>query len=93
MTIRRTLLCLCGALLCSGCHMLQADCRAPEEYQRAKEAPALHVPAGMDSPDVKNALVIPPAGVAAPPGPADGCLDKPPKFKRRPHSIAAGSSG
>ncbi|HUX73704.1 MAG TPA: hypothetical protein VMV25_07425 [Steroidobacteraceae bacterium] len=93
MSIRRTLFCLCGALLCSGCHMLQVDCRAPQDYQQAKEVPVLRVPAGTDSPEVKSALVIPAAALAAPPAAQGGCLDKPPRFKRRPHSIAAGSSG
>ena len=94
MTIRRTLLFVCVAALTSGCHMLRQDCNAVQEYQVAREAPPLRVPLGMDSPDVEDVLVIPPAPTntvaPAPRGPKDACLDAPPQYRDAPKGIAAG---
>jgi len=91
MMIRRILLCVCAVPILSACHMLRENCHGQEDYQGAVDAPPLHVPAGMDSPDVQNTLVIPPKGVAAPPpGPKDACMDAPPRFQEPAKPVAAG---
>jgi uncharacterized lipoprotein len=91
MTFRRVLLFSAVAGLTAGCHMLRPNCRSIEDYQAARDAPALRVPAGMDSPDVKDVLKIPPATAVAPPAAAkDACLDDPPRFREAPKGVAAG---
>ncbi len=91
MTIRRILLMACAVPILSACHLLRENCHGPEDYQGAVDAPPLHVPAGTDSPDVQNTLVIPPKGLTAPPaGPKDACMDSPPRFQHAAKPIAAG---
>ncbi len=92
MMIRRILMCSCLTVLAAGCHLLHADCTAPQEYQTARQVPPLKVPMGMNSPNVAHALVIPSVGPVAPrPGPKDACLEAPPRFVHAPHGKAAGS--
>jgi len=91
MTIRRLIVFLSLAGLTAGCHMLRPNCRGIEDYQTAQEVPALRVPAGMDSPDVKNVLKIPPPPVAPPPlGGKDACLEAPPRYREAPKGVVAG---
>ncbi len=91
MTIRRVLIYVGVAALISGCHLLRANCHAPQEYQQARQLAPLKVPAGLDSPDVANALIIPSAGLVPPsPGANDACLDEPPRFEHAPVNKAAG---
>lgn len=94
MTIGRVLICVGVAMLTGGCHLLRANCHAPQDYQLARQMTPLKVPAGLDSPDVANALVIPPVG-PAPPAPAanDACLDEPPRFEHAPVNKAAAGTG
>jgi uncharacterized lipoprotein len=86
----RILLVSCAGALLAGCHMhifhgLAPDCHAPQEYQHAQQVAPLRVPAGLDSPNVQSALVIPEVGLAAPaPGAKDACLDAPPRYKAAP---------
>jgi uncharacterized lipoprotein len=92
MSLDRVLLVVAAAALMSGCHMfgLTSDCHAPQEYQRAGQAPPLKVPAGLDSPNTQGALVIPPVMLAPPPpGKKDACLDVPPRYKPAPPNKAA----
>ncbi|HEX4241627.1 MAG TPA: hypothetical protein VHZ53_09465 [Steroidobacteraceae bacterium] len=83
-----------AALLCGCSHLLhgfETNCHKPQEYQRAGEVAPLIVPAGLDNPNTKEALVIPKvdAAAAAPPlGPKDACLDVPPKYKPAPTNKA-----
>jgi uncharacterized lipoprotein len=87
---------MAAAALMSGCHLfskLTPDCHTAQEYQRAGQTAPLKVPPGLDSPNTKDALVIPTVELAAPPpGPKDACLDLPPRYKPAP-SNKAGSSG
>ncbi|MDE2304258.1 MAG: hypothetical protein KGL34_01775 [Gammaproteobacteria bacterium] len=77
-------------VLASGCHMLRPDCRTIEDYQAAHSAAPLRVPAGMDSPDVKEHLVIPPAPTVAAPLQKGACLEQPPKYREAARGVAAG---
>ena len=90
MNIHRGLFVLSAAVLTAGCHMLRPNCRGVEDYQAAQNAAPLQVPAGMDSPDVKGRLKIPPAAAVPPPGPKDACLEEPPKYHEAPRGVAAG---
>ena len=96
MSLDRVLTLIAAAALLSGCHLfgkLTPDCHTPQEYQRAGQRPPLKVPAGLDAPNTKDALVIPTVELAPPPpGPKDACLDLPPRYKPAP-SNKAGSSG
>ena len=96
MSLDRALMLMSAAGLMSGCHLfskLTPDCHTPQEYQRAGQMPPLKVPPGLDSPNTKDALVIPTVELAPPPpGPKDVCLDVPPRYKPAP-SNKAGSSG
>src|SRR3569833_663120 len=74
------ILALRGGLL--ACHMKQS-------YMAATSAPALKIPAGLDTADTTNGLHIPPLKEPAPP-PRRGkqpCLDEPPAFKLPPKPV------
>jgi uncharacterized lipoprotein len=96
MSLDRVLILIASAALMSGCHLfskLTPDCHTPQEYQRAGQVPPLKVPPGLDSPNTKDALVIPTVDLALPsPGPKDACLDVPPRYKPAPTNKAASSS-
>ena len=96
MSLDRVLMIMSGAALLSGCHLfskLTPDCHTPQEYQRAGQVAPLKVPAGLDAPNTKDALVIPTVDLAPPPpGPKDACLDVPPRYKAAPPNKAASSS-
>jgi uncharacterized lipoprotein len=83
------------AVSLSGCHLLnklQPDCHHPQEYQRAREVPALIVPQGLDKPNTAGALAVPAVDLAPPPpGPKDACLDIPPRYQPAPSNKAASS--
>ena len=83
MSLDRVLILIAAATLASGCHLfgkLTPDCHTPQEYQRAGQVAPLKVPPGLDSPNTKDALVIPTVELAPPPpGPKDACLDVPPR--------------
>jgi uncharacterized lipoprotein len=76
-------------LLC-GCHSggvkkSAPDCGKNQDYLRAREMPPLKVPDGMNSPNTKDALVIPTLESPPPPrGPNDPCLDEPPRYQPPP---------
>ena len=91
---------LAAALACvssAGCHIvsrLNPDCHVKQEYEQATQVAALKVPEGLDSPNTKEALVIPTLELAPPPpGPKDACLDVPPRYKPAPAGKAAASPG
>ena len=96
MSLDRVLMVMTAAALLSGCHLfskLTPDCHTPQEYQRAGQVAPLKVPAGLDAPNTKDALVIPAVDVAPPPpGPKDVCLDVPPRYKAAPPNKAASGS-
>jgi uncharacterized lipoprotein len=79
-------------LLLNGCHFFGglSDCHRVQDYQRAASQPPLKVPAGLETPDTKGALVIPTVELAPPPpGPKDACLDVPPRYRPAPSNKAA----
>src|SRR4030081_907405 len=91
MSLDRVLSIVAAAALMSGCHVFRgADCHTRQEYQRAGQVPPLKVPAGLDTPNTRGALVIPTVDVAPPPpGPKDACLDVPPRYQPAPPNKAA----
>ena len=95
MSLDRVLILIASAALTSGCHLfskLTPDCHTPQEYQRAGQVAPLKVPVGLDSPNTKDALVIPTVELAPPPpGPKDACLDQPPRYQPAPTNKAASS--
>ena len=82
-----------AASLVGGCHFvhrLNPDCHTKQEYQQSQQVAPLKVPQGLDSPNTKEALVIPAVDLAPPaPGPKDQCLDTPPRYKPAPTNKAA----
>jgi uncharacterized lipoprotein len=79
---------LLAVLVTAGCNPFRRHsaknelCKEPEGYAQAAEAKALTVPAGLESPDTRNALRIP--DLTTPPPPprtkGQGCLDEPPSY-------------
>jgi uncharacterized lipoprotein len=95
MSLDRISMLIAAAALLSGCHWfgkLTPDCHTSQEYQRARQVAPLKVPAGLDSPNTKDALNIPTVDLAPPPpGPKEACLDLPPRYKPAPPNKAASS--
>jgi uncharacterized lipoprotein len=81
-------LALLAMLVTAGCNPFRRHsakdevCKEPEGYAQAREAKSLAIPAGLESPDTRNALRIPDLTSAEPPPrkQADGCLDQPPNY-------------
>jgi uncharacterized lipoprotein len=70
----------------SGCswfhHRDRAKCREPLIGAGARNLPPLQVPAGLDAPDTRNAIKIPPLNEPERPrSPQDPCLSRPPSYK------------
>lgn len=67
-----------------------ASCYKPQPYMQAESIPPLKIPQGLDSPDNRNALVVPAVKGPAPPPPKVGepCLYAPPSFNA-PHPLPA----
>lgn len=77
-----------GIILASstGCswfhHGGRAKCREPTIGANAKNLPPLKMPAGLDAPDTRNAVKIPPLSEPEHPrGLKDPCLSSPPSYK------------
>jgi uncharacterized lipoprotein len=73
-------------LALSGCswfhHGNRAKCREPVIGAGARNLPPLKVPAGLDAPDTRNAIKIPPlTEPEAPRSLKDPCLSSPPSYK------------
>ena len=63
-------------------HKGHAKCKEPVLGAAAKDLPPLQVPPGLDAPDTRNAIKIPP--LSEPErvrSPTDPCLSSPPDFK------------
>jgi len=73
---------LVAAASVSGCHTKMSSCnQSNKDYAGAKEMPPLLAPPGLDPPDTRNALKVPP--LATPErirGKDEPCLDIPPPF-------------
>jgi len=64
-------------LLAAGCRST-GSCRNSQAYAEAQEVPVLKMPAGLDGPDTREALQIPPLTEPEAPRPAKGpCLEEP----------------
>jgi uncharacterized lipoprotein len=81
----RTLMALIGlAAATGGCALFHADqsCHKPQAYESSRSIARLKVPAGVDAPDTRDALVVP--HVDAPEAPrsrSGACLDEPPRYR------------
>ena len=79
---------LLAVLVTSGCNPFRRNsatadlCKEPEGYSQAGEAATLKIPAGLQSPDTRNALRIPDLNTPTPPPRTkeQGCLDQPPPY-------------
>ena len=69
-------------LVLPGCgRLFKASCARPDDYSGAIQNAPLKVPAGLDAPDTRIALPIPPLAEPERPRTAtDPCLDAPPKY-------------
>ena len=90
-----------AGLSLAGCHHALArwfnakPCNKAQIYDYAQSVPLLKVPAGVDPPDTRSALKIPPLNEPAPPPrkATDQCLDTPPLFAApRPATSAVPST-
>jgi hypothetical protein len=72
---------LAAALLLGGCRSGPASCPKPGIYTQAQSIAPLRIPAGLDAPDTRGALLVPELDQPEAPRPAGApCLDQPPKF-------------
>ena len=79
---------LFAMLVTAGCNPFRRHsnanelCKEPEGYAQAREGKMLTIPAGLESPDTRNALRIPDLTTAEPPArkKGEGCLDEPPAY-------------
>jgi hypothetical protein len=69
-----------GMLLAGACKQLTGgSCNKPQAYAAAEEVPPLRIPVGLDGPDTRAALKVPPLDEPeAPRSASDPCLDAPP---------------
>lgn len=78
-------LCIIGLAGCSLLHRHgthSVGCREPVIGRGAKNLPPLQVPPGLDAPDTRNAIKIPPlTEPERPRAPTDPCLSVPPRYK------------
>jgi len=75
-----------AVLAISGCRSLGSSCHEPKEYAAAGSVAPLKVPAGLESPDTRNALRVPELNSPEPPPrkKGDACLDEPPTYTTAP---------
>jgi uncharacterized lipoprotein len=66
----------------SGCKSRMQSCgQTDKDYAGAKEMPPLKAPPGLEAPDTRNALKVPPLNTPERPrGKDEPCLDTPPPF-------------
>jgi hypothetical protein len=81
--IRRLLLCAAVLPCISACRALGGGaCSQPPEYNSSDDRAPLAIPAGLDGPDTRTALRIPPLDTPERPrGPDEPCLDAPPRYE------------
>jgi uncharacterized lipoprotein len=74
--------CCLGALLLPGCKSHGTTCKQDnKDYVGAKELPPLKAPPGLEPPDTRNALKVPPLDTPERPrAKNEACLDVPPPF-------------
>jgi uncharacterized lipoprotein len=83
--IAGVLVLLAALLLVDSCSVMRrftgsGKCREPVVPAAAEAAP-LRVPAGLDAPDTRNAVKVPPLGEPEQPrGKKDPCLSQPPSY-------------
>lgn len=75
---------ICAAALSASCGLFRPDqsCHKTQDYESSGSIARLKVPAGLNAPDTRDALVVPPIGAPeAPRSQSDGCLDEPPRYR------------
>jgi uncharacterized lipoprotein len=75
--------CFAALVLLPGCKSRGTTCKQDnKDYVGAPEMPPLKAPPGLDPPDTRNALKIPPLDAPERPrGKNEACLDVPPPFE------------
>ena len=73
---------LLGLLSVTGCgRLFKASCVRPGDFAGAVDNAPLKIPAGLDGPDTRSAVPIPPLAEPERPRKSDDpCLDAPPKY-------------
>lgn len=74
--------CVMATVLLAGCKSRGATCRqSNKDYAGAQELPPLKAPAGLEAPDTRNSLKVPPLNTPERiRGKDEPCLDAPPPF-------------
>ena len=74
--------CVMATTMLAGCKSRGASCKQTnKEYAGAKELPPLQAPPGLEAPDTRNALKVPPLNTPERArGRDEACLDAPPPF-------------
>ena len=74
--------CLLSVTMISGCKSRMVSCRQDnKDYAGAREVPPLTAPPGLEVPNTRNALKVPPLNTPERVRARDeGCLDTPPPF-------------
>jgi len=74
--------CVLSIATMTGCKSRMVSCRQNnKDYAGAKELPPLTAPPGLDAPNTRNALKVPPLNTPERVrGRDEGCLDTPPPF-------------
>lgn len=66
---------------CGSFSLFEARCVRPEDYAQVVDNPPLQIPAGLQGPEPRNAVRVPPLGEPERKRGADEpCLDAPPRF-------------
>ena len=75
--------CVLSVTLLSACGKNRSVCRQDDkDYVGAREMPPLQAPPGLDAPNTRNALRVPPLTTPERPrAKTDACLDAPPPFE------------
>jgi len=76
------LLVIVTASLLGGCgHLFKATCAKPADFANTVDNPPLRVPAGLQGPDTRSALPVPPLNEPERTRAAsEPCLDAPPRY-------------
>ncbi len=81
--MKRSWILIAMAPLAASCGLLPnaySKCDKAQPYQAAQQSPTLRVPAGADTPDTRNALVIPEIRTPELPIEPGRCLEHPPSY-------------
>ncbi len=88
----RVVLAAVALAMVSACGAFRASCASPGEYVGAEDLAPLKTPVGLDAPDTRAALKIPPlAEPERPRAASEDCLESPPKYAQQRPAPTPGS--